>query len=102
MVAGGNLGSVLPSLNFLALVLLRDDILLDTFLDPLTILTFHSPLVSLNSAIGALLRPIPFLAHRVPILHSSQHMLRLCDQVFVVLDERRCASCVQSLLIMAN
>ena len=50
IVASGNLGSILSCLNFLTLVLLRDDILLDTFLNPFAILTFHPPLVSFNGA----------------------------------------------------
>ena len=51
VVASGNLGSILSCLNFLTLVMLRDDILLDTFLNSFAILAFHSPLVSFDSAI---------------------------------------------------
>ena len=71
VVASGDLGSDLTCLNFLTLILLRDYILLDTFLNSFSILTFHPPLMSFNGAIGDLLRNVSFLAYRVPILHCS-------------------------------
>ena len=71
VIASGDLGSDLTCLNFLTLVLLRYDILLDTFFDPFSILTFHPPLMSFNGAVGDLLRNVSFLAYGVPILHSS-------------------------------